>query len=65
MVLLRGYPNIVPYEGSKKIIEQMEKAICQIKIENMQTTGFFCRIPFPDKSNMLPVLITNNHVING
>ena len=65
MVLLRGYPNIVPYESSRKIIEQMEKAICQIKIENIQATGFFCRIPFPDKNNMLPVLITNNHIING
>ena len=64
MVLLPNYPNIVPYESSRKIIEQMENAICQIKTENMQATGFFCRIPFPDKNNMLPVLITNNHIIN-
>ena len=65
MVILASYPNIVPYESSKKIIEQMENAICQIKIEDMQATGFFCKIPFPDKSSMLPVLITNNHIING
>ena len=31
MVILPNYPNIVPYESSRKIIEQMEKAICQIK----------------------------------
>ena len=29
-----------------------------------QGTGFFCKIPFRDEYNMLPVLITNNHVIN-
>ena len=27
-------------------------------------TGFFCIIPFPDEQHMLPVFITNNHVIN-
>ena len=25
--------------------------------------GFFCKIPFPDPFHLLPVLITNNHVI--
>ena len=29
-----------------------------------QGTGFFCKIPFPNKENMIPVLMTNNHVIN-
>jgi len=48
----------------KKIINQMEKTICRLKIEDEQGTGFFCRIPFPNKKNMLPVLITNNHIIN-
>ena len=41
----------------------MEKNICKIKVGEEQGTGFFCEIPFPDKNNMLPVLITNNHVI--
>ena len=61
---LLGYPSIVSYECSKKIINQMEKTICRLKIEDEQGTGFFCRIPFPNKKNMLPVLITNNHIIN-
>ena len=61
---LLGYPSIVSYECSKKIINQMEKTICRLKIEDEQGTGFFCKIPFPYKKNMLPVLITNNHIIN-
>ena len=62
--ILTGYPNVVSYEGTKKIISQMEKNICKIKIGNEQGTGFFCKIPFRKKDNMLPVLITNNHIIN-
>ena len=42
----------------------MKKYIFKIKIGQTQGTGFFCKIPFPDKDNMLPVLITNNHIIN-
>jgi len=42
----------------------MEKTICKIRTENQQGTGFFCKIPFPDKNKFLPVLITVNHVIN-
>ena len=58
------YPNIISYECNKKIIKQMEKNICKIKMAQEQATGFFCKIPFPDKNNRLPVLITNNHIIN-
>ena len=63
--LLTGYPNIITYECTKKIIEQMEKNICKIKIGKKQGTGFFCKIPFPNKDSMLPVLITNNHIVKG
>ena len=61
---LVGYPNVVSYESTIKIKEQMEKNICKIKIGQEQGTGFFCKIPFPGKKNMLPVFITNNHIIN-
>ena len=61
---LDGYPNIIPFDSSQKIIEQMRKDICKIKIGEEQGTGFFCKIPFPNFNNMLPVIITNNHVIN-
>ena len=64
-VSLSGYPNLISYECSKKIINQMKNKICKIKIGEDQGTGFFCKIPFPDKNNMLPVFITNNHIINN
>ena len=63
--VLTGYPNIIPFDCTQKIIDQMKKDICKIKIGEEQGTGFFCKIPFPNKDNMLPVLITNNHVINA
>ena len=52
------------YECCKKILEQMTKNICKINIGEERGTGFFCKIPFPNKDNMLPVFITNNHLIN-
>ena len=58
------YPGIISYDCNKKIVEQMEKCICKIKINNKQGTGFFCKIPFPDKNKILPVLITNNHILD-
>ena len=62
--LLNRYPKVISYECTKKIIEQMEKFICKIKIGETIGTAFFCEIPFPNKNNMLPVLISNNHTIN-
>ena len=59
-----GYPNLITYECTKKIMKQMEKNICKIKVGKNQGTGFFCKIPFPNELNMLPVMITNNHIIN-
>ena len=58
---LTGYPKPITYDCNKKIIEQMENNVFKIKIGANQGTGFFCKIPFPTKDNMLPVLITNNH----
>ena len=63
--ILTGYPNIISYECTKKIIQQMESNISKIKIGKEQGTGFFCKIPFPDLNNMLSVFITTNHIING
>ena len=43
----------------------MEKYSCLINCKDGGLgTGFFCKIPFPDFYNLLPVLITNNHVLN-
>ena len=62
--ILTGYPNVITYECTKTIINQMENCICKLKIGNEQGTGFFCKIPFPNREKMLPVFITNNHLIN-
>ena len=59
---INGYPDIISYNSTKKIIEQMEKNICKITIGKKLGTGFFSKIPFLKK--MLPVFITNNHIIN-
>ena len=62
--MLDGYPRIISYENIKKIINQMDENICKINTERTSGTGFFCKIPFPTRENMLPVLITNNHIIS-
>ena len=49
---------------AEKIVEQMKNNVCKIILDNAQGTGFFCLIPYPDMNNRLPVLITNNHIIN-
>ena len=57
-------PISIPIYCLKTISNLSEKSICKIKINKGGTgTGFFCAIPFPDKFQRLPVLLTNNHVI--
>ena len=56
-------PIPVSLDGMKEILSQMEKRICIICQENGgEGTGFFCKIPF--ENDYLPVLITNNHILN-
>ena len=62
---ISGYPDVISYECIQKMKEQMEKNICKIKLGKTTGTGFFCKIPIPNTNEMLPVLITNNHIING
>ena len=61
--LIKEQPIPVPIEGTKKILFQMENCVCKIYLEKGGIgTGFFCKIPF--NNNLLPVLITNNHILN-
>ena len=57
-------PIPVFIEGIETILFQMKNCICKIykKERNITGTGFFCKIPF--QNFLLPVLITNNHVLN-
>jgi hypothetical protein len=43
--------------------------ICKIKYKNIndnikEGTGFLCKIPFPNKEQLCPVLITSHHIID-
>ena len=53
-------------EQGKEILSQLEKKVCKIyEIYNGgKGSGFFCKIPYPDEFNLLPVLITNKHVLD-
>ena len=62
--MLTGYPNVITFECGEKILWQMKNTICKTKIGNELGSGFFCKIPFPSKDKLLPVFITNNHIIN-
>ena len=61
--LIEDQPIPVSIEGTKKILFQMENCICKIYLDDgKKGTGFFCKIPF--NNDLLPVLITNNHLLN-
>ena len=61
-VLIQDQPIPVSIQGIKNILFQLENCICQIYQKNGgKGTGFFCKILFQNK--LLPVLITNNHVL--
>ena len=53
----------ISIEKTKLIIKQLKKSTCKIFLKNNNhATGFFCEINYNNEN--LPVLITNNHVIN-
>ena len=44
---------------------QIKKCICNIyNKSNIKRLGFFCKISFPDKFNLLPFLITSNNILS-
>ena len=54
----------IPTSALKVILDLADKCICKIqKVNEEKGTVFFCAIPFPDKYQRLPVLITNNHIL--
>ena len=56
-------PSPLSIEKMEKILFQMKNSICRIiSNDGQKGTGFFCRIPYND--NLIPFLITNNHVLN-
>ena len=59
MVFLQGSVNPIALEKNLIISEQLIKCICKI---NKKGSGFFCLIPYGNKS--LPVLISAAHIIS-
>ena len=58
-------PKPVTFEGTKKILKQMENCICKVFMSsdgNGFGTGFFCIIPY--KGNQLKVLITCYYILD-
>jgi len=61
--LFEEQPIPVPIKGMRDILYQLEYCTWKIfPINGKKGTGFFCKIP--SLNNYLPVLITNNHVLN-
>ena len=50
---------------AERIIYQMKNCLCKIICKNGRGSGFFCKIPYPDQSHLLPVLITTDFVIDS
>ena len=58
---LNDSPEPLSIKSIETILEQMKNSICKI-YNGKQGTGFFIKIPF--NNIQLPVLITNNHIID-
>ena len=52
-------------KSAEIIISQMRKCLCKIMYENSTSTGFFCKIPYPDMSHLLPILVTTDFAIEN
>ena len=62
---INGHANSISPEQIEKALFQMYNSVCKIKKgEILIGTGFLCKIPFPNKFTLFPVLITCNHVLN-
>ena len=59
--LIKGSIDSIAIEKTEIILEQMKKCICKVFGDKIGT-GFFCKILFQNK--LIPVMITNYHVIN-
>ena len=58
--------NYLNFNQLKIIEKQKENSVCKIINGNkLFGTGFLALIPYPDRLNPLPVLITCNHVVSG
>ena len=55
---------IITAKKNKNILSLLEKCVCKIITKKGTGTGCFCKMFYPDQFKLLPVLITNNHVLD-
>ena len=63
--LLRNSTGPIFINTAERIIYQMKNCLCKLICKNTRGSGFFCRIPYPDQSHLLPVLVTTDYVIDS
>ena len=64
--LLENSAGPIFIKTAETIIYQMKNCLCKIKTKHDgDGSGFFCKIPYPDQSHLLPVLITAVFVIDS
>ena len=62
--IIKEQPISISLEIKKKILFQMKNCICKIYLKSDEIgIGFLCKFPF--NNNLLPALITNNHILNN
>ena len=61
--MIKNSPAPVDIAGTKTILNQVMYCICKIKINATNGTGFFCKIPYKNRS--IKVLMTNYHVLDN
>ena len=44
---------------------EKSKIVTKIKINNLTGSGLLCKIPFPDEKNIIPMLVTCNHILKN
>ena len=62
-MIIQDSPRTISKQGTRKILEQMEKCICKIiRKDGNKGTGFFCKINYNKKD--IPIMVTNFHIID-
>ena len=56
----------ISLEKNEIIINQIKSSTCQIILSDKQKAlGYFCKIPFPDEKNLLPIILTSNKILEN
>ena len=63
--IIKGQPPSMKNEKTQYLLNIQNTCCCKIETKNIYGSGILCNIPFPDFFHLLPVLITNNHVLNA